>query len=1003
MTNIIVDDGPESQLSEKPAIEQFVELGYKYIHGNNLIPENSSERNSIKDVVLSNTLKNSIKKINPWISDGNLAKVIDALVHPRKTSLVENNYFVHHTLTQYTAIGQDLGRGMKFHTVKVIDFENIENNDFYVINQIKYIGAKGPAIIPDVVIYVNGLPLAVIENKSPFVVGPMEEAIKQLKRYSNTRRPEEHEGCEKLFWYNQIMVTACRDKALAGTISSPYSFYLSWHKFYDNPKEYFEREANHQEILIDAIFKKENFLDIIRNFTVFDKEEGKIVKKIPRYQQFRAVNKTIKRLKSGENRKKRGGVIWHTQGSGKSLTMAFLATKLRRDPDLRDYKLVFITDRTNLHDQLTANFKNVLDETIIEAKNVVHFKELLTLNSSDLIIGMLQKFQERELENFPLLNESEKIIVLVDEAHRGHYKTFGANINVALPNAPKIAFTGTPLMKNDKTQVEFGSYIDTYTIEQAVDDKATVQIIYEGRESRTKVTGDSLDTLFKMYFSNYTEKEQNQIIQKHGKELAVLEAPKRIEMIATDILTHYREKIQPEGFKAQVVTASRRAAILYKQALDRLNGPESAVIISGSHNDEAFFKPYTDKSKQKEFIKRFKKPMNEDPLSIIIVKDKLLTGFDAPIEQVMYLDRKLKDHSLLQAIARVNRKKGEKKEYGFIVDYYGLSDYLKEALEMFSSNDVKGVLQPLKNEMPKLEARYGKVMRYFEGLDLSDIDACVGALKDDIKRAEFEVDFKKFLQSMNAVLPDKMAAPYISDMKKLGKINQVARNLYRDEQLGIIDAGEKVRKLIDEHIYSEGIDPRIPPTPLFDSKFVDKMREHKAPQTQAAELEYAIKNHIKVKSEENPEYYKKLGEKLKEILDSRHEKWEELVQLLLKFRDSMEKGLKKEAQGLGINETQYAFFGILQSHILEKYPDKIQDKELETELVKTIEKLVDMVEKSVSIVDFFRKEKEIKEVKRNIRRLLDETSFCDILEDEKLLKSVTDKFMELAKVRFGKK
>ena len=1001
--NIIVDNGPEGQLSEKPAIEQLIGLGYRYIHGPNLLPENSSERSSIKDVILSDTLQNSIKKINPWISDENLSKIAREITHPNQTSLIENNQFIYNLLVKYTSVEQDLGKGKKSNTVKIIDFDHIENNDFAVANQVKYLGTKEPAIIPDIIVYVNGLPLAVIENKSPFIVGPMMEAIKQLKRYSNTRASEEHEGCEKLFWYNQIMVAACRDKTLAGTISSPYSFYLSWHKFYHNPKKRFGRETNHQEILIDGIFCKENFLDIIRNFTVFDKEEGKIVKKIPRYQQFRAVNKAIERLKKGKSRKERGGVIWHTQGSGKSLTMAFLATKLRHDPELRDCKLVFITDRTNLHEQLTSNFKNVLDETVIEAKSVKHFKQLLKTDTSELIIGMLQKFQEKEFEEFPLLNESEKIIVLVDEAHRGHYKTFGTHINVALPNAPKIAFTGTPLIKNDKTQVEFGNYIDIYTIEDAVDDRATVQIIYEGRESRTKVTGDSLDTLFKMYFSNHTEKEQDQIIQKHGKEIAVLEAPKRIEMIAADILNHYREKIQPEGFKAQIVTASRRAAILYKKALDRLNGPESAVIISGNHNDETFFKPYTDESKQKEFIKRFKKPMNEDSLSIIIVKNKLLTGFDAPVEQVMYLDRKLKDHSLLQAIARVNRRKGEKKEFGFIVDYYGLSDYLKEALEMFSSNDVKGALQPLKEEMPRLEARYGKVMRYFKGLDLSDIDACLGVLRDDVKRAEFEVDFKKFLRSMNAVLPDKMAAPYISDMKKLGKINQAARNLYRDEQLGIVDAGEKVRKLIDEHIYSEGIDPRIPPTPLFDSKFVDKMQEHKDPRTQAAELEYAIKNHIKVKGEENPEYYKKLGQKLKEILDSRHEKWEELVHVLINFRNNMEKDLKREAKDLGFSDTEYSFFSVLQSHVFEKFPDKTQDEKLKEELVKTTKKLVGMIETAVSIVDFFKKEREVKEVRREIKRTLDQTSFCNLPEDKKILKAVTDKFIDLAKVRFEKR
>ena len=282
------------------------------------------------------------------------------------------------------------------------------------------------------------------------------------------------------------------------------------------------------------------------------------------------------------------------------------------------------------------------------------------------------------------------------------------------------------------------------------------------------------------------------------------------------------------------------------------------------------------------------------------------------------------------------------------------------------------------------------------------MDACVGALRDEIIRAEFEVDFKKFLQSINAILPDKMAAPYISDMKKLGKINQAAKNLYRDEQLQIVDVGEKVRKLIDDHIYSEGIDPKIPPTPLFDSQFVNNMQKYKNPKTQAAEIEYAIKNHIRVKSEENPEYYKELAQKLQEILNCKHEKWEELAQFLLDLRDSMEKDLKKEAQGLGFTELEYAFFRTLQAHILGKYPHRNNDQKLKAELVKVTEELVGMMGKATSIVDFFKKNREIKEVRRNVRRLLDETSFCDILEDQKLLKNVTDKFMDIAEVRLKK-
>jgi type I restriction enzyme R subunit len=994
MKEIIVDDGPEGNLVEKTAIEQLVKLGFEYVHGDE-VAASSADRNSLKEVVFVDALTKSLKKINPWLNEENLRKVVRELTVLTQSSLMEANQFIYNYLVRYTSVEQDLGKGKRSETVKVIDFENISNNVFQVVNQIKYLGHKEPAIKPDIVLYVNGLPLAVIECKQPYCSNPMEEAINQLRRYANIRKSEDMEGCEKLFHYNQIMVSTCRDKALAGTISSPAGYYLSWHKYDENFK------GNHQEALINALFTPANFLDIIRNFIVFDKEEGRVIKKIPRYQQFRAVNLTIDRLLLKENKTKRGGVVWHTQGSGKSLTMAFLATKIRHTKGLSDSKLVFILDRTDLQDQLKGTFQNVLGETITVAKDVNDFKSLLKSPSSETVIGMLQKFQENDLEHFPELNTSEKIIVLVDEAHRGHYSSFGAHLNVALPNAAKIAFTGTPLMKEDKTEREFGTYIDQYTIEQAVEDGATVQIIYEGRESKTKMTGESLDVIFDNYFKDNTQEERDAIIRKYGKENAVLEAPKRIEMIALDIIKHYNEKIRPEGFKAQIVCTSRRAAILYKDALDRLGGPEAAVIISGNHNDEAIYRPYTDETKNKVFIERFKKPMKEDALSILIVKDKLLTGFDAPIEQVMYLDRKLKEHTLLQAIARVNRTKSGK-EYGYIVDYYGLTDYLKEALEMFSAKDVKGALQPLKDEIPKLEARHAKVIEFFKGMDLKNIDECIVSLSDERRRAEFEIDFKNFLKSMNAILPDAGATPFISDMKKLGKINHGARNLYRDEQLNIVDAGEKVRRLIDEHIFSEGVDPKIPPTKLFDGNFVDSVQKHKEPQTQALEMEYAIKKHIEENLDGNPEYYKALSKKLKEILESKHEKWEELVQLLLFFRDGMEKNKLQQAQDVGLSEVEFAFFMTLQKEVLEKFPNRANDKKLQAEIITCTTELVKMLDEATRVVDFFNRESEKKEVMLKIRRTLSDCSFCDVTEDKKMVASITDEFMRLAEVKFRK-
>ena len=479
------------------------------------------------------------------------------------------------------------------------------------------------------------------------ITDPMEAGINQLLRYANLRNPENNEGCQKLFHYNQVMISTHRDGARVGTISSPYEYYLEWKDPFPTDKSEIGDNPNSQQIIIEGLLKPKQFLDIIQNFTIFEVEDGRKIKKIARYQQFRAVQKTISRLKTTGDRKQKGGVIWHTQGSGKSLTMVFLTQKIRRDPLLSDYKLVFLTDRTQLDKQLTNTFRGAQGETVLNAKSVSDLKELLRKDSSDLVTSTIQKLEEDDL-NFSCLNDSDRIIVLTDEAHRTQYGTLGAAINTALPNAPKIAFTGTPLISEQKTVNEFGAYIDQYTIEQAVADGATLQILYEGREAITKVTGDSLDALFERYFKDKTPEEKNAIKKKYGTQRAVLEAPKRIEWVALDLVEHYREKIMPNGFKVMIVTSSREAAVTYKKKLDEIpDAPDSAVIISGDHNDPPEMMQWTNKTEHQKAIENFKKPLSESSLSILIVKDMLLTGFDAPICQVMYLDRKLTDHSLL--------------------------------------------------------------------------------------------------------------------------------------------------------------------------------------------------------------------------------------------------------------------------------------------------------------------------------------------------------------------
>jgi type I restriction enzyme R subunit len=940
------------------------------------------------------SLKQAIQRINPRISEDNLRKVVREVTLIQTSTLMEANQWFWERLTQYFSVDQDLGSGRRGQTLKLIDFDHPENNEFLCVDQFKI---QGPAqnIIPDILLFVNGMPLGVIECKSPFVTDPMAEGINQLRRYANLRNPGDSEGCEKLFHYNQVMVSTYRDGARVGTISSPVEYYLEWKDPYPKFHQDLGENPAPQNLLIQGLLDPKTFLDIIQNFTIYETESGRTIKKIARYQQYRAVQKTIERLKAPGDRKRKGGVIWHTQGSGKSLTMVFLTQKIRRDPLLRDYKLVFLTDRTQLDQQLTATFRNAQGESVLNAKSVGHLKDLLAKDASDLVTATIQKLQEGDF-GFACLNESERIIVLADEAHRTQYGSLGVAINTALPNAPKIAFTGTPLIKTEKTTGEFGSYIDTYTIEQAVADGATCQILYEGREATTKVTGDSLDALFDRYFQDKTPEEQEAIKTKYGTERAVLEAPQRLEWVGLDLVGHYRSTILPNGFKAMLVTSSREAAVTYKQKLDAIPGaPESAVVISGDHNDPPHIAKWTNPADHKKAIENFKKPISEHPLSLLIVKDMLLTGFDAPICQVMYLDRKLTDHTLLQAIARVNRTKANK-HCGYIVDYYGLTDYLAEALQVFSSTDVQVALKDLKDEIPKLQAAHTRVKQHLKGQDIHDIDACITALEDELKRQQFEADFRTFAKQVEIVLPDPAANPFLPDLKALGKVVIGCRNRYRDEHLDIVGCGEKVRALIEEHVRATGVDPRVPPTKLFDVEFEQVLAAQSNDRAKASEVEHAIKAHLKVKLDDDPEYYQSLSLRLEEIIQKYQNKWEELVQQLLLFRDGMEQEKTQANQDLGLSETEAAFYRSLMKAITASTGEDALDEETHQRVLDLTKELVSEFQEATQIVGFFDKWDEVARIKRQIKRSILDQPFGD----KELVDAVTERFMDLGKRHF---
>ncbi|MXW14617.1 MAG: type I restriction endonuclease subunit R, partial [Rhodothermaceae bacterium] len=762
-------DWDELHLAENPAVDLLESLGYTYIPPEEL----EKERESFKETVLPERLAAALQHLNPWLDETNVTKATKAVTHVPDASLAEANETLYTSLTYGIALEQDRGDGRKSHTVRFLDFDHPDRNELIVTRQYKVLGSK-KHIIPDVVAFVNGLPLAVIECKNPTIGDAWKaEAVKQLHRYQEAGSKWKGQGAPRLFEAAQILVGTCGERAVYGTVGTPARFFLEWKEPYPltvrHLGERLGRAPTPQDILLYGLLEPHNLLDVVRNFVVFEVEGGQAVRKMTRYRQFIAVNKAMRRIRTARKPSERGGIVWHTQGSGKSLTMLWLALKLRRDEAQQQPTVVIVTDRTKLDRQIAGVFTACGFPNPERADSVRALRRILEHPTGKTVMTTIQKFQEitaaggagRRGAVHPTLSEAANIFVMVDEAHRTQYRSLAANMRQALPNACFLGFTGTPIDKKDRSTLRtFGPYIDTYTIEQAVHDKATVPIFYESRLPELQIIGTTIDQVFDHVFDDRSKDERAAIKQRFATEQAIAGAPRRIEVICLDLIDHFKNYIAPNRFKAQLVATSRHTAVTYKEALDRLNGPESALIMSADHNDEErLARWHLRKDEQDQAIERFKD--QNDPLSILVVCDMLLTGFDARVEQVMYLDAPLKEHTLLQAIARVNRPFGEEKTYGLVVDYWGVSAKLQEALAIFSTTDVQGALTPNVDELPRLQSRHAAAMKFFQNVEApDDLDTCVRVLEPSDVRAGFDLAFRRFSQSMDMLLPDQRALAY---------------------------------------------------------------------------------------------------------------------------------------------------------------------------------------------------------------------------------------------------
>lgn len=993
----------EYHLTEKPALDLLEELGYTVYDINETFER--PKRDSLREVLLLDNLRSAIRRINPWISENNLNKAVNKIRPTRiqATGMMEANEIIHTRLVQHISLPQDLGHGKKNQTVKYIDFEHPERNEFLALNQYRVKGYE--KIKPDIVVFVNGIPVGVIECKSETTCDdPEEDAIDQLRRYQNIRY--ENEGAELLFYPSQVLVAAWRDSASSCAIGAPARQFKAWKDPYPHTKEEIhavvERTVTLQDLLLFSLFKKDRLLDLIQNFTVFERTGNKLIKKLARYQQYRAVTKAVERIKNADTLSDRSGTVWHTQGSGKSLSMLFLALKLRRMEELGNPTLLVVTDRIDLDDQITGTFERCGFPNPVQAEDTDDLKELLRRNVGGTIMTTVHKFQERTKDKYPVLTEDMNIFVMADEAHRTQYKDLAANMRRALPNACYLGFTGTPIDKEERSTLRtFGSYIDTYTIDESVDDGMTLDILYEGRIPDLRVEGRDLDKLFDRIFKNYSDEEKKKIKEKYATERDIAEAKSRIERICLDIIDHYESKIYP--LKGQIVTVSRNAAARYKEAMDRFNGPESAVIISSDQNDPPLLKKYhTSAGERKNLIETFKKP-NSD-LRLLIVCDMLLTGFDAPVEQVMYLDKSLKEHNLLQAIARVNRR-FEEKNYGLIVDYYGVFDYLREALAVFNKKDIENAVTPIEDEKPRLERTYRKVMQFFEGVDLDNLDECKLAFKDEDKRLKFKRALKAFAKSMDIVMPDPIADPYRKDLKRLGKIYKAVKNHYRDTSLDIKGVGDKVKRLIDEHIRATDIKILNEPVSILDKEKFDRAIErNKSLETKASEMEHAIRSEINVKMEENPVFYQSLKERLEGIIEKRVEGRITFTEQIEKMREIIHefRNIKTKAEKLELDLSELALYELLLNEMEHEQVETVSEgtgtyhpggPELHVnKKIRDLSKqLMDELE-DMTVIDWKRKKMILKKMRKEIKLFLK-----DYKEFKKNLGSVTTKVIKLAR------
>jgi type I restriction enzyme R subunit len=952
-----LSDYNEQNISQKPAINLLNKIGYNLIS-----PEDAEKmRGNLYNVLLKKTLKEQLEKLNSYnyksndykFEEKNIKQAITDLDELLTDGLVKTNEKIYDSLLLGRSYQENLFDGTKrSFTLKYIDWENIENNVFNVVEEFSVEREDGNGHVrPDIVLFINGIPFAVIECKKSSI--SMKQGISQMLRNQGK------EYIPQLFKFVQIVMSTNKNETMYASISTPEKFWAVWKEYNiewhqkiltENIKD---RKITNQDENIVSLFHPSRILELTKFFIIFDKD----LKKIARYQQYFAIKEVIKTIEEkNEINNRQSGVIWHTQGSGKSLTMVMLAKFILSELSEYDPKVIIVTDRIELDKQINRTFNH----TRLKASRATSGKNLINLinsNSADIITTLVHKFDTAVNNSKPI--ESKDVFILVDESHRTQYGELNIKMKKVFPNACYLGFTGTPLMKKEKnTMIKFGKLIHKYTILDGVKDGAIVPLLYEGKMVEQTVNRNAIDKRLEVITRNLNEKQQEEVRKKWSRFEKIASSDQRIQMIAFDINEHFLNnyKTKSSQFKSMLAVNSKIEAVRYLEAFEELDDLTCAVVISPPDQREGI--EVVDQESRNKILKFWNNMMSKykdyedyedsikneftegDEIDLIIVVDKLLTGFDAPRATVLYIDKQMKEHTLLQAIARVNRIY-EGKDYGLIIDYRGLLEKLDEAMDMYSGaglenfdpEDLKGALFDVISIIGTLRHFYTQLINIFIPIkNKNDIEEYEVLLANEELREDFYKYLSGFSRNMLTVFESEQVynalgqnelQKYKKDLKFFQELRKTVKLRYSDT-IDHKEYEEKMQKLMDNYISSEEVIRITNPINILDKiGFEEELKRLGTPRSKADAIKTRMTKSLSEKWDENPAYYKKFSERIEDVLSAYKEARISEAEYLNKMQELLSdyrKGYSGYSypENINNNSNAQAFYGVV-SDVISEY------------------------------------------------------------------------------------